>query len=174
MASIHNLHTTSPLPDIGHTLLPDLSRWYFLGDWILGVLCAVALAYCAWAKDWDLIVYIIAVVILGTVIKMVMTFVTVLPDPSGACHEKAKKAIGSCNDLLPSGHMIAAFAVCIGLWPRLQSVWWKAVFGSLTALLWFFTVATKNHYTIDTLVSFFVVMSLSSIIPAPVPDLYSV
>lgn len=155
----------SPLPDLCHSLFPDFSHCYYMGDWMVIALCVAFIVYCIWTQDWKTFVYVLTVWIAGMVIKMIMTSVTVLPDPSGSCHVKAKSSFGFCHDLLPSGHMILAFAIFVGVWPRLQSKWWKALFVSTIVMLWFFTISTKNHYTIDTLVSLFVVLGITHLIP---------
>jgi hypothetical protein len=164
-----NLHAIDPLPDIGHVVLPNMAQFHYIGDIIVYLLGTMTIVYClpdimANLLHDNRVLDIAAIFAMGLIVKLVMTCVTILPDSSQTCAEKSRLTMGSCNDLLPSGHMMLAFTICIVLWPMLQNdKAWLAMFVLLTVLLLIITIASRNHYTIDTIASLFIVIAIHSV-----------
>jgi len=148
-----------PLYDLGHSIFPDLRQYFYIGDFL--AISFIGIAFLAveeadMIKVWKEIILVYSIFLL---IKLAMSSMTILPDPSGMCIEKP---IGRCNDLMPSGHLGLAFVVMFAVWNYTTAIW-KVVVGCLLAALWFITVAARNHYTIDTIASGFIVYTLHAI-----------
>lgn len=148
-----------PLFDIIHRLFPSMTDYYWLGDVLITLLVFFA-AYVIYRKKLDVSVIILMVLMLF-LIKCITTMVTILPDPSGYCVEKhgGKKTLkaiyGTCNDLMFSGHTGLAFLILFILQKNVSKTAF-ALLAMYVSILCFITVVTKNHYTIDVIVSFFV------------------
>jgi len=148
---------SNPLPDIGHYILPNLKKYYYVGDILVYLISFITLIYCVLVNSNGItcIIDIITIFIICIIIKLIMTTVTILPDSSNECEIKSTHCLGYCNDLLPSGHMMFVFITYMALYPKLPSIM-HILYISLIFLVWLITISSRNHYTIDTLVSFFV------------------
>jgi hypothetical protein len=150
------------LPDLMHSLLPDYRAHYKWGDIVVGILLGCFIGFCIWTGQWSTLVEAFFLWALFILIKLVINAVTILPDPSGMCKEKESlfgKADGQCNDLMPSGHMAIVAIVVFSLWGQANGIG-KAglVVVYVTAAL--VTLAVRNHYTIDIVVSAILVLAL--------------
>lgn len=153
-----------PLHDVSTELLPDLSRWYWVGDAMTYLFCAVITACMLRTGRGSLLLRIVWLSIVANAFKILLNAVTIHPDPSGECHTRErgwmKSFVGSCNWLMPSGHMLIPLATLFMTYGNIPpALWWSA--SAYTAALSFVTVASRNHYTIDVLVSLFVVGTLA-------------
>lgn len=154
-----------PLPDVMHALLPDWRAHHIWGDVAVGITLAVFVAYCAAClprsgsacRLWTPVFEAACAFALFILLKVFINAVTILPDPSGMC--EVKGSLGQCNDLMPSGHMAAVFIALFAIWGH-ADVLMKAVMVALAAATCFITLATRNHYTIDVIMSGFVTYAL--------------
>jgi membrane-associated phospholipid phosphatase len=142
-----------------HQVLPDWSAHYTAGDSILYGILGLAFGYLAikgqWSKAATLAVWLLAL----TVLKQLINALTILPDPSGLCGQRSYQW-GGCNELMPSGHCLLAFFVLFYLWKK-QPTWLWTLEAVATAGLAGTTLAIRNHYTIDVVVSFLVAAFMS-------------
>lgn len=161
----HTSLNNKPLPDIGHILFPDLSEYHYVGDIFVLIIFLITIIYFILYEKLNThyIMNICNILMYCIVIKMLLTAITILPDPSGICEIKSKYNIGHCNDLLPSGHMLFVFVIYFVLYPRLSNVM-NGLYILQILLLWFITIASRNHYTIDTIVSFFIAYTVVSLL----------
>lgn len=91
-------------------------------------------------------------------LKLMISALTVLPDPSGICDNKPYAFImGRCHDLVVSGHASNCFLCYYFCTTYHKRDWWYKYF------LWYYTMMTciwiiisRNHYTIDVVFSYFV------------------
>lgn len=152
-----------PLHDVATEVLPDLSHLYWVGDALVAGLIVFGVAYLFSTGRTSLLWRVLWVVVAAHAIKVVTVGVTILPDPSGMCEYKQRgwrRLLGTCNDLLPSGHMIILFATAFLTRGVIPGPLWTGLC-ALTAATWFITLASKNHYTVDTLVSLLTVAALA-------------
>lgn len=98
------------------------------------------------------------------IIKMLLSFSTILPDSCGKCQIKLLN--GGCNDLLCSGH----FSIVLLIY--LLIIKYKLVNKNmnnplllLTIIYSFIPILTKKHYTIDILVALITVLLINNYIP---------
>ena len=152
-----------PLYDVTHAVLPDLSGWYWVGDVMVVGLSALGGAWLL-AADPALFWSVAWIYAAASVVKVGMTMLTILPDPSGMCEHKARgmrgHLLGHCNELMPSGHMCIPLAALVVLRGRVPpAAWWALL--AYTVAVWLLTLAARNHYAIDTVVSLFLVLALA-------------
>lgn len=156
--SCESLNDTS-LFDIIHQSLPNITELYWVGDVLLTILVVFAV-YIISNSNIDIYLVVLMFLVMF-LIKCITTTVTILPDPSGICTNKyggnktLKAIFGTCNELMFSGHTGVAFLLLFILQKHVN--WFLFVILSLyVAILCYITVVTRNHYSIDVIVSFFV------------------
>jgi len=161
--SIQNISKCScnekPLFDVVHNNIPDLREHYWVGDLLITLLLLFSLyVFVVHGADLTNIAVMFLVLIL---LKAITSMVTILPDPSEMCAEKhggrksVKAVYGTCNDLMFSVHTGTAFLLLFLLYDYIS----PTAFGLLclyVGMLCIVTIVTKNHYTIDVIMSFFV------------------
>lgn len=145
--------------DSVHQVLPDWSDHYTAGDPILYGILGVAFGYLALRGQWTTAATLAVWLLALTVLKQLINALTILPEPSGLCSQRSY-AWGSCNELMPSGHCLLAFFILFYLFRRLPK-WLWTLEAVATAGLAFTTLAIRNHYTIDVVVSFLVAAFVS-------------
>lgn len=167
------------LHDIIHDYHSDdsIKQYYLVGDIMTILLCIFFLWICITNKSYVTIFHFAIIFVLSYGIKSIFTISTILPDPSGTCKEKhknipfAKNLIGDCNKLMFSGHAVSLFIILFILYNIKCDGNKEFVISSrcMTMLILYVLVtcyviiATRNHYTIDVLVSFFVAYTLCSV-----------
>jgi hypothetical protein len=154
-----------PLPDIGHATLPDLRAHYKWGNIVSAAIVGGFVVFCLWTRQWTQIVEVFFLWSVFLALKLGVNAVTILPDPSGMCKEKEDlmgKFDGQCNDLMPSGHMALVASIVFSLWGQASGAG-KAGLVLVYGAAAFVTIAARNHYTIDVVVSAFVVHALRQI-----------
>ena len=160
-------YDTTKLYDISQEFLPERLDLYWVGDIIIILLSIITSIYLTINEDYLTLLRIICLVLLCNVAKLILNSVTVLPDPSGICKKKErgilKFFVGSCNDLMPSGHMFTAFAILFLTYGIILNKMWFVLLLN-TILLLVFTLISRNHYTIDTLVSLLLVGTLTPLV----------
>lgn len=143
--------------DIGHRVLPDLSRSR-LANVANDVMASVpfVLAYAWNMPDY----YRLFATVLA--IRWITTLVTILPKHKH-CDDAAALApsnylFGHCYDKVFSGHFAASLLLAMMLYRSGQFPTWALVaYEVVHALL---IVSVRSHYTIDLMVSAFVVMTV--------------
>ena len=89
------------------------------------------------------------------IVRSITTIVTALPPSKPKCDEKHHPIFGGCFDKIFSGHTMTALLTVLVLYqfnivsPSMY-YWWI----SLAALYGFLLVVSRDHYTIDVLISF--------------------
>lgn len=161
-----------PLHDAMHHALPDLSRLHWVSD-VQGVAVSVVGAIMLVAVPsqrslWLRALWVFAAV---TLLKVFVNATTIVPDPSGECEKRERgnlrHVLGSCNDLMPSGHVVVSFALLYLSYGRVPEAAWLLLCAH-TAVLVFFTIASRNHYTLDVVVSALAVAALGQVVgPTP-------
>ena len=159
-----------PLHDIGHIYLPNISKHYLLGDAMIVILVTAFIMALALTRNAKAMQHFAIAIALLIAIKSVMSIFTVLPDPSGFCNEKhngspyLKVIFGDCNALMFSGHCAIAFLVAFYIHDLYKISALTALTFAYVLTLCLVTVATRNHYTIDVAVAFFVAYTIYHII----------
>lgn len=150
-----------PLYDLFHKSCADMRRFYWVGDVIITFIIAFAI-YISACNGLDAMKVVLMLLVLQ-LIKIISTMVTILPDPSGNCSNKFLKEIfGNCNDLMFSGHTGLAFLILFIIKDYLSdAAFYVLVFNII--VLCVFTVITRNHYTVDVIMSFFVAYFIANV-----------
>ena len=110
--------------------------------------------------DIDIVKTVLMILIL-LILKSLTSMLTILPDPSGMCHEKhggneiLKCMFGTCNDLMFSGHAGTVILLTMILRPHIKFVNFFLL-SCFVIILCLITSITCNHYTIDVVMSYFV------------------
>ena len=150
-------HTLTPLPDLLHSYYPP-----FQPDWLSDVLVVLfvlfAVVFFFLRRDTTRLLRALILCLFMYSLKKIFSYLTILPDPSGRCHKKPWRwLLGDCHDLLFSGHAGIMFLFSFLLWDQLPSRSWKYTLLAYNIVVCFLIILSRNHYTIDVVVSFFVV-----------------
>lgn len=98
------------------------------------------------------IYYFFKCLVLCQTVRKVITIMTILPDPSGICHEKPFKIIlGRCNDLPVSGHTSTSI-LCYYFLREYNEANFIDFYVLINCLI---IILVRNHYTIDVIFAFF-------------------
>jgi hypothetical protein len=155
------------LPDLLQTALPDLHRLHLIVDVVIVAIVA-ALVLSSFAMEGlyggvRLLADFMRVAAALYFVKVLTRSVTILPDSSMTCTDKHGpdgSLFGSCNDLIFSSHMALAVLCAYFFVNRIVTVANTTVVLAASAVLAVYgmlIIATRNHYSIDVLVSIFVV-----------------
>lgn len=126
---------TTKIIDWGHLYLPSISS--SIPHVAAGVLTVVALV----APGIDSMRILTQVYAPAMFIKSILIAVTILPDANPECTSLHPLKCLTRNDMLPSGHMIAAYCAALAL---------KTPYANATMLFTAVTlVASRMHYTVD-------------------------
>lgn len=161
------LDTGAVLPDMLQTALPDMRRFHLAVDVVI-VAVVIALVLSALALHGlrggaRLLADFVRVAAALYFVKVLTRSVTVLPDSSLSCTDKHGphgSLFGSCNDLIFSSHMALALLAAYFFVNRVVVAANAAVVLVVAAVLAMYgglIIATRSHYSIDVLVSVFVV-----------------
>ena len=137
-------HSTSTIIDYGHVFLPLVPSEF------VHILCASLAAYsytCPSFTSVFLQVYAPAMFIKATLIPF-----TIVPDANPECHSIHIFKCLTRNDMLPSGHMLAASCAALAI-----HTWWAYLMASLCGVL---LVASRMHYVVDVTLSVWIVALL--------------
>lgn len=144
--------------DVGHKVLPDLSQSRLANI----ANDAMALLPFVLAYAWNLPDYyrLFAIVL---AIRWFTTLVTILPKHKH-CDDNADLApsnylFGHCYDKVFSGHFSASLLFALMLYRSSGGVPWQALV-AYELVHAFLIVSVRSHYTIDLIVSAFVVMTV--------------
>jgi hypothetical protein len=148
------------LPDIVHDILPETTNKYisFIRE-ITPLIPLLLLCHVIYkTKYYKLIHEYVKLFCIIYIVRSIMMVSTTLPDPTLEC--KYSLYGGSCNDLLFSGHISSMFLSILFLCAVTQS---EVLHNSMYTLLIFtilLILSSRRHYTIDIIVSLFVVYSI--------------
>ena len=143
-----NVKEGDPVYDLGFKLLPNLQKYDHLGDYALIIpIFSVLFLWGSWGtpkREKFLTMFIFMYTF-----RALSNYVTTLPS-SKEC--KLKPPFGFCNDYMFSGHatvnIISSYYVGSPLWP---------VRTILTSL---FSVASREHYSVDHIIAWLIFTSL--------------
>jgi hypothetical protein len=150
-----------PLGDKMHDLLPDIRELYWVADAMVVMLllffCVAFTLFNYTNTSWYSIA---ASVLILLSLKTITSHVTCLPDSSQICSTKRFKYVfGQCNDLMFSVHSSIVFLIVFILNDAthlFKSVIGKLAIGTYVGTTLLIILATRNHYTIDVIMAFFV------------------
>lgn len=145
------------LPDILQSNFPNLHKFYKLIDYYIIIWMIIAFSYITFGISLNLALktLIFLAVIFG--VKEIFGCVTILPDSSKCCETKNPwKIMGSCQNLIFSGHVASMLAVTYVLSLYIKEKWAVLLYLQ-TVVYGIVIVCSANHWTIDVLVSFVVV-----------------
>lgn len=155
-----SLPPSKPLHDVFHDMLPNLSEWVTLRDYILpiffipllllsyGDVCELLLLFC------EGFMYIVT-------LKAITIFFTFLPPSNTKCAEK--KQINHCFHQIFSGHNSFVLLLCI---LYLQFLPWNkyklhVILICISTFLYsMFILMTRAHYSVDVILSYIIVILL--------------
>eukprot|EP01138_Halocafeteria_seosinensis_P000423 gb/GECG01000436.1/.p1 GENE.gb/GECG01000436.1/~~gb/GECG01000436.1/.p1 ORF type:complete len:575 (+),score=38.02 gb/GECG01000436.1/:1-1725(+) len=156
----HEMIGTQRLPDLGQEFFPDLQRYRWIPE-VLYLLPLVGYLGCMFYYRNERLLGGLRVFLTshGTLLTLrALSFVgTTLPDSSMVCH-KGGLHIGSCHDLIFSGHATFVMLTVFCQWLVFRDVtakwilWLEAVLVIVTDAL---IVASRNHYTVDVVISLY-------------------
>ena len=154
-----------PLYDMTHRILPDLHTMSRTRDGMVVALVLVVGIYLTAIGQAAAIANVSFVATLAAFAKMFMNAVTIHPDPHPECAiRKAPTAydhvFGRCNELMPSMHMLYPFTILYFTYGIVSPAAWYSI-AAYTGGMLFVTLASRQHYAIDTIVSFLVVMAVA-------------
>lgn len=152
-----NEKLADPLQDY----LPDLRKHYIYAEYLWGFIIIFAVIFGLIYYKTCLGYEICFMLVIFHLVKQLCSMVTILPDPSDMCEQK--ETSGNCNDLMPSGHMSTLLIILFSFWPYMNTSW-KSLFVFLVLLYSVLIIAVRNHYTIDVVMSWFVVFTIYSIV----------
>ena len=145
------------LPDPLQEYLPDLRKQYMYAEYLYFFIIGLAVIFAIINYKECLGYEIVFMILIFSLVKEICSTVTILPDPSDMCEEKG--TLGGCNDLMPSGHMSSLLIILFSCWPYMNN-YWKYIFTFLILFYSFLIIAVRNHYTIDVVMSWFVVFTI--------------
>ena len=150
----------SHIIDVLHENIPDISHFYKIEDFILGITVIVFfwLYKFKYVKDFAILFIIIRT------LRLITMSVTILPKPVAQHNNKYKNTImrfffGGANDLIFSGH--TAFMLLLLLFIS------KSVHGNMGKLLLvvyaliysFIIILLRNHYTVDVILAWYITIT---------------
>lgn len=145
------------LPDLLHYYLPDLKDHYIYTEILFWCIIVGFILFSIIKNQLCIWYQVLFLLVLFHFIKLICSIITILPDPSGIC--KDKKTIGGCNELMPSGHMSTLLILLFCFWSFMDKKQ-QVLFTSIIGIYAIAIICVKNHYTIDVIMSFFVVYTL--------------
>lgn len=160
----HVNHVT--LPDIIHNNVIPIYAYKALADGISAIIVTICTLYILYKRHYDVVVFfVVSCVILQATYLLVVTSTT-LPDCSKNCVYSSTffhtlRNMGTCNNLGISGHLcyvgLSLFTASL-----LQGHSYWPAYVALYACAFFFIAASRNHYTLDCIVSTLVVALIAS------------
>ena len=148
-----NTPSSQPLQDLGHMLLPNTQQWRIVAELtvfgpLIWALCTIMVQ-----RNWAILARFLRSHACAMALRALCFSVTLLPDASQMCDKSIYS--GGCHDLLFSGHIIAA-TLAAGTLFTIGPVRWRWL--SIVSLVFasILTISSRNHYTVDVIVSLFV------------------
>ncbi len=151
--------------DINYVYIPDIIHNNFVphkfykttADKITSISMIICLTVCIITQKWDLLLFFLALIIILHILHLIIVSATTLPDSSKTC--KYSKNLyenvvnmGTCNNLGSSGHLMnLGLSLFILSWVQDHKYWY--IYLSLYVVGFFTICASRNHYTLDCIVS---------------------
>ena len=149
MNRIENKKITPKVYDISHKYLPDLENYQYISNIFL------LFSFISFIKPFILIEFI-GFIIPILIIRSITIHLTILPKTKNCDITNSIKIFGSCYDKIFSGHFSLVFLITLLLWKhKYISILWVIFINLFNGLL---ILATRAHYTIDIIVSFFITL----------------
>ena len=142
------MRAAPPLPDVGHMVLPNLQAYRWIPEVLVHWPLIGAGLAALWVQDLGGLKHFLQSHAFCMLLRAVCFSLTLLPDASQMC-EKSQWS-GACHDLIFSGHIVALTLSSLYLW-RFKS--WHLVLSLNAVLASILTVAVRNHYSVDVIVS---------------------
>lgn len=151
--------------DINHVNIPDIIHNNFTPHKMYKVMAdtftLLAILFCFMfiivKRRWDMLIFFVMVFVFLYIIHLFIVSMTTLPDCSKKCtHSKtfleSIKNMGTCNNLGASGHLMnLGLSLFIISWLQNHVFWY--VYVIVYVISFFVICASRNHYTLDCVVS---------------------
>lgn len=164
--SAKHINGTILLPDIIHSKVTSNHKLLQkMVDFITMFVKVSYILYFLWIGNYSLIALYLIILISILILCKIISIITVLPDSkNGECDYVESKNIftkfkhlGSCNNLNISGHLLT-IGIALYLLSRYQNHKYRAIYIIFYAIMFFLIPASRNHYTIDSVNSTFVLL----------------
>jgi len=132
-------HQINKIKDYGHLLLP------YIQSEIAHLTCVGLSIYALIMKPNELFQTFVYIYAPCMFIKATLISLTILPDANPECHTLDPLKCATRNDMLPSGHMLVALSSAIAVNTYLA-------YGT-AGICGFMLIASKMHYTVDVILS---------------------
>jgi len=147
-----NLLKSLPLYDVIQESFPNLQEYRIIPEVLHFIPILTLFANTVYHKNIQCLKKFLVVHGILMFLRAISFSVTLLPDSSGMC--QLSTHLGSCFDLLFSGHSTIMILCCLLLsqFFDIQLKWKIALFAN-TGITSFLIILCRNHYTIDVLYS---------------------
>lgn len=136
--------------DLFHNLLPHIEKWEYASD-VLFILVFLFMAFKNLNLVYTAVGYLIAIIIVRTL----FVNLTVLPKNEICSIHDSSSFRGGCYDKIFSGHYAGTLLMTILLYNHHYiNTMWLFMINIVNALV---ILISRNHYTVDIVVSIFVV-----------------
>lgn len=158
--NIKNIDNTIKINDIIHDAVPPvLEKYDYYLDIAYILIGCIFVLYIIYIDRPILLIDFLIIYFIALLILKILSLCTTLPDCSKKCHIKHNgvyKIFGQCNAYIMSGHFTALLLMLYLIHPYISNQ--LLIFFIIVAALYaFFIVSVRNHYTIDIIISIFVV-----------------
>ena len=150
-----SIPTDYTLPDIGHYLLPDFSKYEKTVD-IFPVVAILSLIYLDKFKHANQFIYILAIIL---ILRSISVSLTILPCSNKNAYEvqnnsKIPYLNGGCHDKMFSGHTaILILCTIFILYHKLVPQKYFSIVIIFTIIGILAIIATRSHYTVDVFIA---------------------
>jgi hypothetical protein len=147
-----NLLKSLPLYDVIQESLPNLQKYRIIPEVLHFIPILTLLANTIYHKHIECLKKFLVIHGILMFIRAISFSVTLLPDSSGMC--QLSTHLGSCFDLLFSGHSTIMLLCCLLLNQfYFIELKWKICLFANTGITSLLIILCRNHYTIDVLYS---------------------
>ncbi len=141
-----------PLYDLFHSMIPYSEYSKYISEIIL--LFFILILFYLLYKKRDISIFNHFIILLAIIqfVRGILFSITLLPDSSQNCTYSI--FLGSCNDLLFSGHIAVVFIILLFTYQyKLFSTQIQKIFVFLFIFMILFILSARNHYSIDVIVA---------------------
>lgn len=147
-----NLLKSLPLHDIIQESFPNLQKYRIIPEVLHFIPILTLLSNTIYYKNIQCLKNFLVTHGILMFIRAISFSVTLLPDSSGMC--QLSTHLGSCFDLLFSGHSTIMLLCCLLIKDYFSfDIKWKICLFANTGITSFIIILCRNHYTIDVLYS---------------------
>jgi hypothetical protein len=174
------LTSTLPLPDLAHHYIPVHPQWEKISESLLGVSAVLLTSSCVSTKSIRPVTHFLVLWSIAMSLRAVTMVCTTLPDSSQKCEERIPFEIthegvkmGSCHDLIFSGHMTTTMLCCLVAMTYLPVTTIPAF--TVLGVHGVAIAASRKHYLVDVVLSFIIcgllfIATLHSLTPSATPS----